>query len=208
MPELPRGTVTFLFAEFVADPTLWREASDAMALTLETVLRIVTDAAAAHGGVVYKRAGVAVQAAFPTATSGLLAALDAQSSLGDVGSPGGATPLVRMALHTGAVDPQPDGDYRSPVLNRLGRLLDAGHAGQVLLSNVTAELTRDTIPEGVNLRSLGEHRLKDLTRAEPISQATGPDMQREFPPLHTLSSIPNNLRAQPTALIGRANELT
>jgi hypothetical protein len=35
---------------------------------------------------------------------------------------------VGMALHTGAVEPDPDGDYRSPVLNRLGRLLGAGAA--------------------------------------------------------------------------------
>ena len=38
--------------------------------------------------------------------------------------------MGRMALHTGAVDPDPDGDYRSPVLNRLGRLLGAGMAGK------------------------------------------------------------------------------
>ncbi len=53
---------------------------------------------------------------------------------------------VRMALHTGAVDPDADGGYRSPVLNRLGRLLAAGRGGEILLSLPTHELVRDHLP--------------------------------------------------------------
>ena len=207
MPDLPHGTVTFLFAEVVVDAARWRELPDDVDRDLARVRLVLNDAVAAHAGVVYKQAGTSLQAAFPTALAGLLAAIDGQSALGNVDRGEAQAPRVRMALHTGAVDPLPDGDYRSPVLNRLGRLLDAGHPGQVLLSNITAELARDTIPEGVHLQNLGEHRLKDLTRAERITQASGPDMEQDFPPLHTLSSIPNNLRAQPTALIGRTAEL-
>src|SRR3712207_8512886 len=45
-------------------------------------------------------------------------------------------PRVRMALHSCEVDPQPDGDYRTPGLNRLGRLLSATDGGQILVSEV------------------------------------------------------------------------
>ena len=52
---------------------------------------------------------------------------------------------VRMALHTAAATPQ-DGDYLAPGLNRLARLLAAGHGGQVLLSLATQDLARDALP--------------------------------------------------------------
>ena len=43
--------------------------------------------------------------------------------------------------------------------NRIGRLLGTGHGGQVLLSQATADLVRDHLPEGVSLRDLGEYEV-------------------------------------------------
>ena len=53
-------------------------------------------------------------------------------SLGDLPTP----LLVRMALHTGACEER-GGDYFGPPLNRVARLMAAGHGGQTLLSDVT-----------------------------------------------------------------------
>jgi predicted ATPase len=69
------------------------------------------------------------------------------------------------------------------------------------------ELVCDTLPEEVSLRDLGERRLRDLTRSEHIFQVSTPSLPSEFPPLRTLDARPNNLRAQPNALIGREREI-
>src|SRR5262245_12742620 len=64
---------------------------------------------------------------------------------------------------------------------RCGRLANAAHGGQVLLSSATAELVREALADGVGLRDLGEHRLKDLRRPERIFQLVAPGMAEDFP---------------------------
>ena len=113
---------------------------------------------------------------------------------------------ARMALHTGPPRNETEITLDPPV-NRVARLLSAGHGGQVLLSSSTQELVRDHLPTGTWLRDLGERRLKDLSRPERIFQLTAPDLPSEFPPLRTLESHPNNLPLQPTPLIGREREV-
>ncbi len=121
---------------------------------------------------------------------------------------GDAGPLrVRMALHTGAAEER-DADYFGPPLNRVARLLAAGHGGQTLLSEATAALVRAVVPDAVTLRDLGEHRLKDLAGAEHVFQADVPDLPSDFLPLRTLDTHPNNLPTQRTPLIGRERDLT
>jgi class 3 adenylate cyclase len=148
MPELPRGTVTFLFTDIEGSTRLWQQHHEAMVAAYARHDVILREAIEAHGGVVYKTIGDAFQIAFPTAPSAVTATLHAQQALHAEDWAGVDLPeplRVRMALHTGVVDPDPNGDYRSPVLNRLGRLLSAGHGGQVLLSAVTYELVRDVL---------------------------------------------------------------
>ena len=111
-----------------------------------------------------------------------------------------------MALHTGATHER-DGDYFGPPVNRVARLLSAGHGGQVLLSSSTQELVRDHLPADTHLRDLGERHLKDLARPERVFQLTAPDLPSEFPPLRTLESYSNNLPLQATPLIGREREV-
>src|SRR3970040_1961148 len=48
------------------------------------------------------------------------------------------------------------------------RVASAGHGGQVLVSSTTRALVDGALPAGVELRDLGEHRLKDLSRPERI----------------------------------------
>jgi predicted ATPase len=76
-----------------------------------------------------------------------------------------------------------------------------------VLSDVVQELVRDSLPTGVGLLDLGEHRLKDLFRPERVFQLVAPDLPNDFPPLRTLDTQPNNLPVQPTPFIGRDREL-
>ena len=84
----------------------------------------------------------------------------------------------------------------------------AGHGGQVLLSQTTAHLVEQDLPDDVNLHDLGEHRLKDLGRPKRLFQLVIADLPADFPPLETLDSHHHNLPVQLTPFIGREQEVT
>jgi predicted ATPase/class 3 adenylate cyclase len=207
MSELPSGTITFLFTDIEGSTQLWDNYPTEMPLVLsrhDAILRRQIDA---HEGVLFKTVGDAFCAAFTTSASALSAALAIQRALRHENW-GQIPPLmVRIALHTGSAEER-DGDYFGPPLNRISRLMSAGYGGQILMSLATQELVRDALPEGISLRDLGEHRLRDLHRPERIFQVIAMDLERVFPALKTLDSQPNNLPIQATPFIGRQTELT
>jgi predicted ATPase/class 3 adenylate cyclase len=202
MGPLPTGTVTFLFTDIEGSTARWERESTAMRAELARHDAILRERIERHGGHVFKTVGDAFHAAFATAPEAFAAAVEAQKALAAEGW-GGA---VRVALHTGAADER-DGDYFGPPLNRVARLRDAAHGGQIVLSAATRELTRGALPAGVELRDLGVHRLRDLAEPEHIYQADVSGLCTGFPSLRTLDLHPHNLPVQPTPLLGREREL-
>ncbi len=177
-----------------------------MLTAVERHFSLIAEAISRHNGVRFKTIGDAVQAAFPVALDGVLAALESQRALTDEDW-GSVGPIrVRMALHTGAATPR-DGDYLAPALNRLARLLSAGAGGQILLTEATRNLVRSLLPGDLELRDLGEHRLRDLRDAEHVYQVVAPGLPDDFPPLKSLDRPQHNLPAQLTAFIGRGREV-
>jgi len=206
MSSPPTGTVTFLFTDIEGSTRMWERSPQAMQGALARHDEILRDVIEERGGYVFKTVGDAFCCAFPTAPEALEAALKTQRTLfaeewGETGSL-----RVRMALHTGAAEER-GGDYFGPPVNRVARLLSAGHGGQVLLSLATQELVRDELPQGTELRDLGERRLKDLFRPEHVFQVIAADLPSSFPPLKTLEARLNNLPSQPTPLVGREREV-
>jgi predicted ATPase len=92
-------------------------------------------------------------------------------------------------------------------LNRIARILQAGHGGQILLSQATQELVRDLLPVGVSLQDLGEQRLRDLVRPERLFQAVAPGLPADFPSLRSPATFRHNLPQPLTSFIGREREL-
>ncbi len=207
MPDLPRGTVTFLFTDIEGSTALWESNRQAMAATVARHIDALGQAIAAHGGVHFKTVGDAVQAAFPTAPAALAAALTGQRAILAEAWPTGEALRVRMALHAGEGEPDSHGDYLAPALNRLARLLAAGHGGQILLTQAVQQLVRDAVPEGASLHSHGEHGLRGLREAEQIYQLLHPDLPGTFPPLRTQEGGPSKLPRQPTRFLGREREV-
>ncbi len=205
MAELPSGTITFLYTDIEGSTRLWEQQPQAMKAAVECHDALLRQAIAAHQGQVFRTAGDGLCAAFATAPDAVAAALAGQQAVqaeawGEVG------PLrVRMALHTGAVEVC-DGDYVGACLNRVARLLAAGHGGQVLLSGAVQELVRNQLPPGAGLRELGEHRLRDLVEPERVYQVLHPDLPADFPPLRSLDAYPHNLPLQLTSFVGRDQE--
>jgi len=207
METLPTGTVTFLYTDIEGSTIRWERNPAAMKAAVERHDALMRAAIEAYGGSVFRIMGDAFCASFSTAPQALAAALDAQKSLhAEVWDPQVGPIKVRMALHTGVGEVR-DGDYVGTPLNRVARLLSTGYGGQTLLSRSAYDLVRYNLPDGIALRDLGEHHLKDLTQAEHIFQAVVPDLPTDFPPLKTLDNRPNNLPTQPTALVGRQSEL-
>jgi predicted ATPase/class 3 adenylate cyclase len=195
-----------LFTDIEGSTRLWEARPEAMRGAVARHDELLRQAIAQHGGHVFSTAGDGLGAAFARAGDALAAGVDAQAGLGAEPWPE-ATPLrVRMGLHTGEAEER-DGDYFGPALNRAARLAAIGHGGQVLCSQVTADLVGNALPAGVALRDLGEHRLRDLTTAVHVFQVVGPGLRAEFPPLRSLDTLPGNLPRQMTSFVGREREL-
>jgi predicted ATPase len=191
MPELPTGTVTFLFTDVEGSTRLLDElGAEAYADVLAEHRRALRDSFARHGGVEVDTQGDAFFVAFATADDALAAARDAQRALGD------GPVRVRIGLHTGEPVVTADG-YVGMDVHRGARIAAAGHGGQVLVS----ETTRLALVDGADLRDLGEQRLKDLGAPIRLYQLGHGD----FPPLKVLYRA--TLPVQPAPLIGREREL-
>jgi predicted ATPase/class 3 adenylate cyclase len=204
---LPTGTVTFLFTDLEVSTRLWDQEPEAMRAALARHDAILHDAVAAHGGQVVKGRGDGVHAVFATADGAIGAAIDAQVAMGaeswDVSEP----LRVRIGIHSGAAELR-DGDYFGPAVNRAARLEAAAHGGQIVCSQATADLARDSPPTNVELVDLGEHTLRDLARPERVFQVAHPRLDREFARLASLDAFAGNLPVQVTSFVGRDEDVT
>jgi predicted ATPase len=195
-----------LFTDIEGSTRLWEEHPDAMRDALARHDELSRDAIEAHGGYVVKTTGDGFHAAFGTAEAGVLTAVAAQRALdGEVWSL--PEPLrVRMGLHTGAASLR-DGDYFGSSLNRAARLMGVAHGGQIVCSQATADLAREGVAEAVTLTDLGEHRLRDLSRAERVFQVCAPGLGSDFAALRSVDAFPGNLPLQVSSFIGREREI-
>ncbi len=204
--SLPTGTVTFLFTDIEGSTRLLAALGDRYTTLLDTHDRILRSAIADHGGTEVNTEGDAFFAAFPSAVDALSAAADAQRALDGADWPGGSAVRVRMGLHTG--EGRLGGqNYVGLDVHRAARIAAGGHGGQVLLSDATRALVAASLPNGVRIRDLGDHRLKDLEAPIRLAQLDIDGLEAEFPELKTLDAPPGHLPGQLTAFIGRDREL-
>src|SRR5919199_6996718 len=208
MADLPTGTITFLFTDIEGSTTLWEQHPDAARQALARHDALVEAIVAAHEGWVVRPRGEGDSrfAVFAQATDAVRAAAALQQALQAEPWPT-ATPLrVRMARPPGEPALRGGVSYATAP-NRWARLRAVAHGGQTLLSQATYDLVREHRLAGIELRDLGEHRLKDLQHPERIFQLVVPDLPGAFPPLKTLDTRPNNLPVQRDVLIGREQEV-
>ncbi|HVM67967.1 MAG TPA: adenylate/guanylate cyclase domain-containing protein, partial [Acidimicrobiales bacterium] len=180
--------MTFLFTDIEGSTRLWDRAPQAMQAALARHDRIVLGAIGAHSGFVFSRGGDGFGAAFARAGDAIAAAHDAQARLYGEPWPDDAHIRVRIGLHTGEVEER-DGDYFGTEVNRAARLMRTAHGGQVVLSHVTGELARRTLPPGVRLADLGEHRLAGLDAPVHVFDLVLPQQPARFPPLRSMPTF-------------------
>jgi predicted ATPase/class 3 adenylate cyclase len=189
-PELPTGTVTFLFTDIEGSTRLLHELGpERYGQALAEHRRILREAVSDQGGVEVDTQGDAFFIAFPTPAGAAAGAQAALERLTD------SSTRVRMGLHTGVPTAVGEG-YVGLDVHRGARIAALAHGEQIIVSPTTAALL-DSEP----LRDLGRHRLKDFEGAVRLYQLGG----REFPPLRTPGSV--ELPSPPTTFIGREQEL-
>ena len=194
-PVLPGGTVTFLFTDIEGSTRLLKRLRQQYSTLLDEQRAIMDDAFAEWGGHVVDTRGEEFFVAFPRATDAVAAAVKAQRGLAAHEWPEEMEVRVRMGLHTG----EPwvaEASYVGMDVHRAARIGNVGHGGQVLLSETTAALVMDELPEGVTLLDLGRHRLKDVQRMERIRQLVVDGLPAEFPPLKSLETQPADTAAK------------
>jgi predicted ATPase len=187
--DLPAGTVTFLFTDVEGSTGLLQElGAEGYAEALAEHRRLIRQACARHDGVEVDTQGDAFFFAFPTGPG----AVSAAKHLTDALARG---PIrVRVGLHTGQPLVTSEG-YVGEDVHVAARVAASAHAGQVVLSGVTARIV------DVELTDLGEHRLKDIDGPVSMFQLG----EERFPPLRTISNT--NLPRPPSSFVGREREL-
>jgi predicted ATPase/class 3 adenylate cyclase len=200
MAVQPTGTVTMLFSDIEGSTQLLgRLGAELYARVLDQHNRLVRQAFVQYGGYEVDTAGDSFFVSFSRAGDAVAAAGDAQRSLAAATWPDGVRVRVRMAIHTG--EPLTvDSKYVGMDVHRAARIMAAAHGGQVLVSETTASLL-----DGVPMRDLGLHRLKDLLAPIRLRQLLLTGLPDEFPSPRSLHQT--NLPTAAWPLVGREREL-
>ncbi|MCC7103813.1 MAG: adenylate/guanylate cyclase domain-containing protein [Chloroflexi bacterium] len=208
MAELPSGTVTFMLTDVEGSTALWEEAPEAMRSALVRHDALYESAVHEHGGVHIRPRGEGDSrfAVFASASAAVRSAVAIQRTFAAERWPTPRPIKVRIGLHSGEADLR-DGDYYGSAVNRCARLRDVAHGGQVLVSQAACDLIRNALPEDVDLRDMGEHRLRDLIHPERLYQVMTADLPTDFPALRYVQARLTNLPVPPTTFIGREREL-
>jgi predicted ATPase/class 3 adenylate cyclase/DNA-binding CsgD family transcriptional regulator len=200
---LPSGTVTLLLGDMEGSTRAWESDPKTAQIAMVEMIERVDELVGRFDGVrpLEQGEGDSFVAAFARARDGVACAFAIQQAL--VGYP----LAFRLGVHTGDVTRRDERNYAGATIIRTARLRNLAHGGQTVVSEATRELVADALPDGVVLRDLGVHRLKDLSRAERVYQLCHPELRDEFPPLRSLDARPHNLPVQRTAFIGREREM-
>ncbi|HEV8401738.1 MAG TPA: adenylate/guanylate cyclase domain-containing protein, partial [Candidatus Limnocylindrales bacterium] len=205
-PDLPTGTVTFLFSDIEGSTRLLQALGDRYPTLLEQQADLVRAAIAEGDGVEVGTEGDSFFVVFPTPAGAVRTAVAIQRSLAAATWPDGSDVKLRIGIHTGEGHRGGD-DYVGLDVHRAARIAAVAHGGQVLLSAETEALSGRALPDGVDLRDLGHHRLKDLDREERIYQLVIDGLPADFPPIRSLDAGRSHLPEPLTSLVGRGRQV-
>ncbi len=167
MPELPGGTVTFVFTDIEDSTQLLKRLGDDYREVLTAHRRIVRDTFTACDGIEIDTQGDAFFFVFPRARDAVAAAVEAQRAHASESWPGEVDVRVRIGLHTGEPTVHEEGYVGLDVV-RAARICTVGRGGQILLSETTRALLGSGLPEGVSVFPLGQRHLRGIDEPERV----------------------------------------
>ncbi|MGH9274380.1 MAG: protein kinase domain-containing protein, partial [Acidimicrobiales bacterium] len=160
---LPTGVLTFCFTDIVGSTALWDEQPDAMSRALVLHDKAIASAVERKGGRLISAMGEgdSTVSVFDSPINAVAAVIDLTRDLAAVPWPSGLNITTRAALHTGEAEFR-DGNYFGVTPTTTARLRALAEGGQVFVSDETAALVRDHLPDRVELVDLGPVRLRGL----------------------------------------------
>jgi DNA-binding NarL/FixJ family response regulator/class 3 adenylate cyclase len=189
MPELPTGTVTFLFSDVEGSTELLRRLRDGYADVMADHELLLRRAFQDAGGHEINTQGDSFFVAFRRPKEAVAAAVDAQRAVARHSWPEDAEMRVRIGIHTGEATVTGD-RYVGLAVHRAARICAAGHGGQVLLSQTTQALLEEEEELGeLDFADLGPRSLKDFDRPIRIYQLLAPGLSSEFPELRSADEL-------------------
>jgi predicted ATPase/class 3 adenylate cyclase len=205
--HLPVGNLTLLFTDIEGSTRLLQRLGDKeYGRLLADHHRLLRRAITEADGLEIKSEGDSFFAVFHEPDQAIGAAAQAQRALAAQEWPQSIGVAVRMGVHTGDVD-LAEREYVGLDVHRAARISDAGHGGQVLVSETTAELVGKALPADLRLRDLGVHRLKDLRESERLYQLVIEGLPADFPPPRSQEIAASGLPQQLTSFFGREREI-
>ena len=180
VPELPGGTVTFMFTDIEDSTELLKRLGDGYRDVLTSHRRIIRDAFTARDGIEIDTQGDAFFFAFPRARDAVTAAVEAQRAHATAAWPGEVDVRVRMGLHTGEPAIHEEGYVGLDVV-RAARICTVGRGGQILLSETTRALVGSGLPDGVSVFPVGQRHLRGIDEPERVFEIAIDDLEREKP---------------------------
>ena len=200
-PTLPGGTLTFLFADVESSTRLLESLGRVRyAELLGSLGGLLREAFEPAGGRQIETQGDAWFFVFESALEALVAAAAAQRAVAEREWRADVRLTVRIGVHTGEAKLAGE-RYFGLAVHRAARISGAAHGGQTVVSATTRDVAEDALPPGLELRHLGEHRLKDISRSERLFQLVVDGLPSEFPPLRAGEGQPE------TAFAGHEDEL-
>ena len=196
--------VTFLLTEVPDSIRRWEDNEAAMTAATEQLDDIVLRVVAEHAGTQVKPRGEGDSyfLVFETPADAVACAVALQRAAHDeVALP------MRTATHVGPAEIR-GGDWYGTTVNRCARLRAAAHSGQSLVSAAVADAfaAEGGPPEGITLRSLGRHRLKDLDEPAEVFQVVAAGLVQQHPSLITLAQS-HGLPLPRSSFVGREGEV-
>jgi WD40 repeat protein/class 3 adenylate cyclase len=180
----PSGTITFLFTDIEGSTRLLEKMGDKYAVALSEHHEIMRSTIQKWNGREVDTQGDSFFVTFTRAIDAVQCAAEAQQTLTSHSWPLDESLRIRMGLHTGEPLIASTG-YVGMDVHRAARIGDAGHGGQILLSQTTRELVVQDLPEGMSIKDLGEHRLKDMKYPASIYQLVVEGLPVDFPAIRT-----------------------
>lgn len=177
----PSAPLTCVFTEIAEAASLLQALGEDYARLVQDQHELVRTAAEKCNGLEIDAQSDASFFGFLNAADAIAFAAEAQRAFAAHRWTHDAKVLLRTGIHSG----EPMRAGISMDLHRAARIASAAHGGQTLVSQTTRELMGDEWAEGLSLKDLGEHRLKELRYPTHLYQLVIAGLTNDFPPLKT-----------------------
>jgi len=163
---LPSGFVTLLMTDVEGSTALVQRLGDGYGKLIDGTRALLTDAVSATGGLVVDWRADDFFAAFETPRAGLEAAVAIQRSLRERSRADDLRVRVRAGIHSGYPTLR-GAAYIGLAVHTTARVCGIAQGGQILVSGDARLAARESAPDGVRFRSLGDFRLRGLPTSFP-----------------------------------------